>query len=780
MTATERTPSRTRTARDGVVVVMPAYREAENLATTVEDFLTTLEGAGHDHRIVVVDDGSRDATAQVLGDLVERYPDRVIGARHEHNRGYGAAVRTGISVALGQSDLRFLLLTDADGQFKAADLLTLLLVRREHRADAVTGFRRRRADPPARRVGGHLWTLVSRLLLGTRSRDVDCAYKLLDRRLVEDLVLVGDAAAIDPELLAKIGKRGARIVEHPVDHHPRVHGRPTGATPWVIARSLLSLLRVQRSLIRDGYSLRWARWATDPKDPVLALVTLAAAALSVGALLHHLRHGAVLAYDDAVSHLLITRRVIDSPTGGAAQLGAVWLPLPHLLALPFSWQDDLFRAGFGGTVISMLGYVITVRYVYLIALWMAAGHARLAPRPRDRAAGAAAAGLFALNANVLYMQSTPMTELLLFACIAAAVHHLQAWCRNGRYAQLAMASAATVAATLTRYEGWLLAAAVLAVIVYVVVRSGRGYAYMEAHLAFFSIAAFSGIMAWAGWAYVIFGDPLCWYSGEYAKPSLWVMAGDENVGALATSARTYALAVVHDLGYPTLAASVAGLAAYGWRSRLRPPAVAPYALLVFAPFFVCALYSGQRPLHVPEVHGDSYNVRFGLVMVLAVAIFAAYLVSLVPSRPHVLARARGTVAAGVAATAFAVPGTATLAEPLSWESGTRGQGARDAARWLRTHYDGGTVLMENYGNEAVAFESRIPIGRILYEGSFRLWERALADPAGSRVRWIYARTLAGSPDRTWRRLRDAPSSLRGYALVYQDADQRVYRRAGTS
>ncbi|QXJ20288.1 glycosyltransferase family 2 protein [Actinomadura graeca] len=768
-----------RAARDGVVVVMPAYHEAENLAATVRDFLTTLEGAGHDHRIVVVDDGSADATGRVLDDLVERYPDRVIGARHERNRGYGAAVRTGISVALARTDLRLLLLTDSDGQFKAADLPAMLLARREQRADAVTGFRRRRADPPARRAGGRLWTLVSRLLLGTRSRDVDCAYKLLDRWLLEDLVLVGDAAAIDPELLAKIGKRGARVIEHPVDHHPRVHGRPTGASPWVIARSLLSLARVHRGLVRDGHGLRWARWAFDPGDPVLTLVTLAAAVLSAGALLHHLGLGTVLAYDDAVSHLLIARRVIDSPTAGAAQLGAVWLPLPHLLDLPLTWQDALFHSGLGGTAISALGYVITVRYVYLIALWMAAGHTRPAPRPRDRAAGAAAAGLFALNANVLYMQSTPMTELLLFACIAAAVHHLQAWCHGGRLPRLAMASAATAAATLTRYEGWLLAVAVLAVVGYTALRRRKGYAYLEAHLAFFAIVAFSGIAAWTGWAYVIFGDPFFWYSGEYAKPSNWVMAGDENVGALAASARTYAMAVVHDLGYPALAAALAGLAAYGWRLRLRPSAVAPYVLLVFAPFFVYALFSGQRPLHVPEVHGHFYNVRFGLVMALAVAVFAGYPVSLLPSRPRMLGRVRAAAAAAVAATVVAVPGTATLAEPLGWKDAAPGQRARDAARWLRAHYDGGTVLMENHGNEQVAFGSRVPMGRVLYEGSFRLWERALADPADSRVRWIYARTLAGSPDRTWRTLRGDPSALRGYALVYQDADQRVYRRAGT-
>ncbi|RKS68803.1 glycosyltransferase involved in cell wall biosynthesis [Actinomadura pelletieri DSM 43383] len=765
-------PART-AVQDGVAVIMPAYREAENLASTVEDFLVTLDTAGHDHRIVIVDDGSPDATGELMDELAARYPGRIIGVRHAVNRGYGAAVRTGIAAALERTNLRWLLLTDSDGQYKAADLLALLRIQREQRADGVIGYRVHRADSPARRLNGHLWTVVSRLLLGTRSRDVDCAYKLLDRRLLDDLRLMGEAAAIDPELLAKIQRRRARIVEHPVDHHPREHGRPTGASPWVIARSLVSILGVYRNLIAEGHRWRAARWLLRPRDPVLALVTLAAVLLSAGAFAHHLRHGTVLAYADSVSHLLITRRVVDGPTAGAAQLGGVWLPLSHLLSLPLAWNDVLFYSGFAGAAVSMLAYVVTVWYVYLIAARMAAGRAG---GTGDRVAGAAAAGLFALNANVLYLQSTPMTELLLFACVAAAVHHLQAWCRTGRYEQLAMVSCATVLATLTRYEGWVLAAAVAAVVAYVSVRRWKNYARVEAHLVFFGVAAFSGVAGWVGWNYVIFGDPLYWYSGEYADPSLWALSGDRNIGAAGVATRTYAFAMVHDLGWITLAVAAVGLLVHGWRERARPVSVAPYILLVFVPFFVYALYSGQRPLHVPEIHGGSYNIRFALVMLLAASVFAGYLVSLAPRGTRPRTCLRTAVAAGVVATVLAVPGTATVAEPLNWNAERQGRAVRDGAAWLRRHYDGGTVLMENYGNEPVVFNARIPIGRIVYEGSFGLWRRALTDPAGSGIRWIYARTVPELPDETWRTLRGTPALTRHYTLVYRDDVQRVYRR----
>ena len=99
---------------------------------------------------------------------------------------------------------------------------------------------------------------------------------------------------------------------------------------------------------------------------MLAVTTIAAAGASVASYLYFLHRHATLAYPDAVSHLLIARRVIDASTPGVAQLGAVWLPLPHLLSLPFIWVNAWYYSGFAGSVISMAAYVLTVRYAYLI------------------------------------------------------------------------------------------------------------------------------------------------------------------------------------------------------------------------------------------------------------------------------------------------------------------------------------------------------------------------------------------------------------------------------
>lgn len=230
----------------GITVVMPAYREQANLAGTVEDMLTTLESAGQPHHVIVVNDGSDDGTGAEAERLAARYPGRVLAVHHLANRGYGAAMRTGIATALDRTGSAWIFLTDADGQFRAAQIPWFLDIAARHRADAVIGYRPHRADPAVRKVNAWLWTQASRVLLGVRARDVDCAYKLIGRRFLEGLDLHGDAALISPELLMKIRARGARIVQRPVDHFPRTHGEPSGAKLSVIVRSVRGLFGLWR------------------------------------------------------------------------------------------------------------------------------------------------------------------------------------------------------------------------------------------------------------------------------------------------------------------------------------------------------------------------------------------------------------------------------------------------------------------------------------------------------------------------------------------------------
>jgi hypothetical protein len=251
------------------------------------------------------------------------------------------------------------------------------------------------------------------------------------------------------------------------------------------------------------------------------------------------------------------------------------------------------------------------------------------------------------------------------------------------------------------------------------------------------------------------------------------------VGDWGAAARTYLYAMRYDMGWIALGIGLAGVLLYLVRNRVVQGSLAPYALLVFLPFFVSTLQSAQRPLHVPEVGGlDLYNVRFGFVMVLAVAVFGGYLVD--DLRHRVAKRSApvaGFAAAGLVMVALAVvPGTATRSEAVAFRASPAEQANTAASNWLRRHYDGGLVLMESFGNESVTFGSQIPTEQIVYEGSFRKWEPALAHPASHHIRWIYLRTTPGSEDDPAGALAGTRQLATDYELVYEDADRQIYRR----
>lgn len=226
-----------------VSAVLPAYDEEENLRRTVAEVTAALEGLGMERfEVVVVDDGSGDGTP-ALADALAAADARVRAVHHEHNRGYGAALRTGFAAARYD----WIFLTDADGQFDPGELRLLLPL--AERCDAVVGFRRERADHAGRRVNAWLWSQVVRVVLGLRVRDVDCAFKLLRRSSVAAVgPLAADGAVISAELLLKLQRAGVRVEEVGVSHRPRQAGTPTGADLRVIARALRELVVLRRAV----------------------------------------------------------------------------------------------------------------------------------------------------------------------------------------------------------------------------------------------------------------------------------------------------------------------------------------------------------------------------------------------------------------------------------------------------------------------------------------------------------------------------------------------------
>jgi len=227
----------------GLSIILPCFNEGGNLAQAVRGAMVAAERVSDRHEIIVVDDGSHDSTADVGARLAQTHP----GVRlviHLSNRGYGAAVRTGIAAAT----MPYVLITDADLQFDLREA-EQLAVRLED-ADVVVGHRLRRNDPAVRRGAASAWNALVCKLYGLDLQDVDCALKLFPRELIQSIDLDSDGALFSTELLVKTLATGARIVEVGVHHYPRTSGRATGGSPRVVARAFVELARLHRSLRR--------------------------------------------------------------------------------------------------------------------------------------------------------------------------------------------------------------------------------------------------------------------------------------------------------------------------------------------------------------------------------------------------------------------------------------------------------------------------------------------------------------------------------------------------
>lgn len=256
------------------------------------------------------------------------------------------------------------------------------------------------------------------------------------------------------------------------------------------------------------------------------------------------RTGHVMDCYDAASHLAIARRVLDATTPGFAQLGNVWLPLPHLLSLPLVCVDAFHHDGFAGAVASMVAYVIGTVLL----------HRTTQSLTGSTLAGVVAA-VFALTPNVLYTQSTPMT-----------------------------------------------------VVVAVVAWQRRGWSYLEGTLLGFLHVAGAGVGAWLLWNLLIFGNPLCFQQGEYAKPSLWVSSGELSISHPWVATQVYAIGTADNLWLSVAALALVGLVALLVRERLSSASLPVLALLVMFPFFVSALAGGQRPMRVPSIGGSTCTI----------------------------------------------------------------------------------------------------------------------------------------------------------------------------
>jgi len=500
---------------------------------------------------------------------------------------------------------------------------------------------------------------------------------------------------------------------------------------------------------------------TIPRLP--QLLAAAAVLAGVAAWVVYLQEGLVLSHYDAKAHLVVARRVIDSLTPGWQQLGAVWLPLPHLIHLLPTQIDFFYRTGAFGSAVSIAAFAITV--------WAAAA---LVLRITGSATGAATtAALFLLNPNLLYLQSTPMTEPLLLAVTFLAVSWLYEWVALSASDQADAEGRARrklgwtlFAAAWTRYEAWPVIVAALAAAAFamwrrgdpgavVVRRMARAAAWPVAAVLLFMLNSRLTVGSWfvSGGFYEI--DPL--YDGRPWQSLVAVWWGTHQLSGYAIETVAIAASVwltvaalrrrdAATLLIPVALLAAAALPFYGFYQGH------PYRVRYLVPVMAaCALFCGiavgtlRRPLGGRAVPGNA------LVVLLLIS-------SLIESPPF--------------------SARAPLIEEAQWDV-PRSVERQAVTACLAPQYRGDKVMasmgslahyMQELSHEGFA------IADFLHEGNGTLWELAMETGPTPHVGWMLLEEQAEGGDLLTRRVRADPAFARGMRRVCEGGGVALYRR----
>jgi glycosyltransferase involved in cell wall biosynthesis len=225
-------------------VFFPAYNDSPSLPPLIATTFETLARHVADYEVIVVNDGSRDSTAEVLEELRTRFAPHLRVITHPENRGYGGALRSGFGAATKD----FVFYTDGDGQYDVSEL-PLLLERCGAATGLVNGYKLERHDPRHRIWIGNVYNFCARLLFRIRIRDIDCDYRLIRRSLLERVRLTSTSGTICVELVRKLEVSGCEVAEVGVHHLPRLHGTSQFFRVRSLAQTFYQLLRLYVRLV---------------------------------------------------------------------------------------------------------------------------------------------------------------------------------------------------------------------------------------------------------------------------------------------------------------------------------------------------------------------------------------------------------------------------------------------------------------------------------------------------------------------------------------------------
>lgn len=455
----------------------------------------------------------------------------------------------------------------------------------------------------------------------------------------------------------------------------------------------------------------------------------------LSALFYYYFHHQILLYADAHSHLDVARRFFDSTNPyDITQLGAVWLPLPHVLMWPFVWNDFLWRSGLAGSLVAFPCYLLTCFFIYKASFLLT----------REKVASLIGTLVFALNPSVLYIQTTPLSEMVSTATFVGACYFFLCFIQEDKTRYLVSAAFFTFLATLTRYDGWAMFPSLLLGTICLGIWRKNTFNKIVGHTIVYGALGVLGIVLWLIWSAIIFGNPLYFSNGPYSARSQQLEFQRSGTlfdyHNLPLSFQAYSVDIAQVLGPIILAFAVIGLLFFFRKFLFKKEILFCLLLLVPFVFYIYSLYLGQIIIYVPTLEpktalSELFNVRYGIAMGPSCAIFASIFFALFKTTA-IKKLFRLLLFSLLICQIFitAIGGNVVL------QDGTFGIScnvANQASIFLAEHYAGGKVLENDYASRVNGDITGLDFKNVIYEGSGQIWKDALAHPE-KYATWIMA------------------------------------------
>jgi hypothetical protein len=491
--------------------------------------------------------------------------------------------------------------------------------------------------------------------------------------------------------------------------------------------------------------LRRHVWDPGPGPTLLARLSAVLGLVAVG---WYALSGLTLAHYDAKAHLVVSRRILDSLTPGWEQIGAVWLPLPHVINMVPIQIDHLYRTGGFAIAVSLVANAMATASIAATVLALTA----------SRAGAVLAATLFAANPNILYLQSTPMTEPLLFGLSTLQVFLFTTWVLAGHLTVPRAAGWVTVLACLTRYEAWPITAACYATSAVAWWRRGRALGDLARVYARLSIYPVVTVLAFMVFSRITVGE---WFvSGGFfvpdetlrGQPTAVIEKINEGIGLLGG-------------GWLVLLAQVALVlvALVGVASAGRVPMLVPLSLFAAVVLPISAYLAGHP-----------FRVRYGIPLIVASALTIGLVVGLLRRWAPVL-----TVVILALVLSERPPFDARAALVTEAISDRNPVGRSYVTGCLTRRRVRGAILMSMgalghymYELSAAGFEIR----DFLHEGNGPLWDSAFTRGPAPLVEWVIVEEVAEGGDAVIQRHRQLPAMLQDYERICSGGGIALYKR----